>query len=424
MSKKAAKLMGLMEFQQDQGPNATQKETRPSEEVVMSKKAAKLMGLMEFQQDQGPNATQKETRPSEEVVMSKKAAKLMGLMEFQQDQGPNATQKETGPGEEVVMSKKAAKLMGLMEFQQDQGPSVTQRRAGPSEAQKAAAMMAARESFKALAKDPRALAALKAGSNGGTGQPTIIGTGLFRRGSIVPEMEMKTLTMPRPIITSKIGLKSVERDECDSPRGSMSAKSSPLSSPAVAAPWSDSMTKTQPGSVAAGGGGPGSSASSPLAQAPDSFETMEAGFLDSTTTVKAKKGNRLFGRKFKSVSKKSQLGQVLGSTPSPEAASLPTIENGGKAGRKKRMLPAGVRKQDVMTRTVESMDEVFPWMCIEHMAGQESGWVMLEPVQDSAVGWVVIDKLEDEMEAMARSNQPATHQQQQEGLSPLDSTAC
>ncbi|KAF9947778.1 hypothetical protein BGZ70_002516 [Mortierella alpina] len=147
---------------------------------------------------------------------------------------------------------------------------------------------------------------------------------------------------------------------------------------------------------------------------------MEAGFLDGTTAVKAKKGHRLFGRKIKSVSKKSQLGQVFGSTASPEAASLPSIENGGKAGRKKRLLPAGVRRQDVMTKTVESMDEVFPWMCIEHMAGQESGWVMLEPVQDGAVGWVVIDKLEDEMEAMVRSNQSATQAQPQE---PLNATA-
>ncbi|KAF9925317.1 hypothetical protein BGZ67_008729 [Mortierella alpina] len=417
MSKKAAKLMGLMEFQQDQGPTSgTQKETGSGEEVTMSKKAAKLMGLMEFQQDQGPtNGTQKEAGPGEEVTMSKKAAKLMGLMEFQQDQGlSSGTQKEAGPGEEMIMSKKAARLMGLMEFQQDQGPNVNQqRRAGPSEAQKAAAMMAARESFKALVKDPKAMAVLKAGSNGGTGQPTIIGTGSFRRGSIIPEMEMNPLLTampPRPIITSKLGMKTAERDACDSPRGSMSAKSSPLSSAAAAAaaaPWSDCMTKMQPGSVAAGGGGPGSSASSPSAQeAPDSFETMEAGFLDSATMVKAKKGHRLFGRKFKSGSKKSQLGQVFGSTAaaSPEAATLPSIENGGKAGRKKRLLPAGVRQQDVMTKTVESMDEVFPWMCIEHMAGQESGWVMLEPVQDGAVGWVVIDKLEDEMEAMVRPN--------------------
>ncbi|KAG9324825.1 hypothetical protein KVV02_001570 [Mortierella alpina] len=436
MSKKAAKLMGLMEFQQDQGPTSgTQKETGPGEEVTMSKKAAKLMGLMEFQQDQGPTSgTQKEAGPGEEVTMSKKAAKLMGLMEFQQDQGPTSgIQKEAGPGEEMIMSKKAAKLMGLMEFRQDQGPNVNQqRRAGPSEAQKAAAMMAARESFMALTKDPKAMAVLKAGSNGGTGQPTIIGTGSFRRGSIVPEMEMNPLltTMPpRPIITSKLGMKSAERDACDSPRGSMSAKSSPLSSAATAAaaPWSDFMTKMQPGSVAAGGGGHGSSASSPSAQeAPDSFETMETGFLDSATMAKAKKGHRLFGRKFKSGSKKSQLGQVFGSTAaaSQEEATLPSIENGGKAGRKKRLLPAGVRRQDVMTKTVESMDEVFPWMCIEHMAGQESGWVMLEPVQDGAVGWVVIDKLEDEMEAMVRPNQSTTtHPQQQEGPSQLDSTA-
>ncbi|KAF9288016.1 hypothetical protein BGZ68_000913 [Mortierella alpina] len=393
-------------------------------QVSMSKKAAKLMGLMEFQQDQGPSGTQKETGSNEEVVMSKKAAKLMGLMEFQQDQGTSATQKETGSSEEVVMSKKAAKLMGLMEFQPEQSPSVTQKRAGPSEAQKAAAMMAARESFKALAKDPRALAALRAGSNGGTGQPTIIGSGSFPKGSTVPQMEMNPLTMPRPIITSKLGMmKSAERDECDSPRGSMSARSSPLSSAAVAAPWSDSMTKTQHGSVAAGGGGHGSSASSPLAQAQGSFETMEADFLDSTTTVKAKKGNRLFGRKFRSVSKKSQLGQVFGATVSPEETALSNTEKGSKAERKKRMLPAGVRRQDVMTKTVESMDEVFPWMCIEHMAGQESGWVMLEPVQDSAVGWVVIDKLEDEMEAMARANRVAINQQQQEATSQLDSTA-
>jgi hypothetical protein len=42
------------------------------------------------------------------------------------------------------------------------------------------------------------------------------------------------------------------------------------------------------------------------------------------------------------------------------------------------------------------MDEVFPWKCVEHMAGQDSGWVMLEPVEDGAVGWVMIERMEDE----------------------------
>lgn len=72
-----------------------------------------------------------------------------------------------------------------------------------------------------------------------------------------------------------------------------------------------------------------------------------------------------------------------------------------------------------MTKTEESLDEVFPWMCIEHMAGQESGWVMLEPVQDGAVGWVVIDRLEEEIARHAQSS-PQQQQQQEQLMEQAD----
>jgi hypothetical protein len=143
----------------------------------------------------------------------------------------------------------------------------------------------------------------------------------------------------------------------------------------------------QPGSAVAGGGGHGFSASwSP--------EALNQPINSATSAAKAKKGGRgLFGRK----SKPHKTGN----------STLPSSANGG---RKRRLLPHGVKRQDVMTRTVESMDEVFPWMCIEHMAGQESGWVMLEPVQDGAVGWVMIDKLED------GAGQQLKQQQKQQAL--------
>jgi len=113
------------------------------------------------------------------------------------------------------------------------------------------------------------------------------------------------------------------------------------------------------------------------------------------TPTKAKK-NRLFGSKFKSSSKKHRVSVTL--NPAINYTNT-NINNKTESGRKK--LPVGVMRKDQMTKTEESLDEVFPWMTVEHMSGQESGWVMLEPVQDGAVGWVKIDKLEEEMAKFA-----------------------
>ncbi|KAG9073174.1 hypothetical protein KI688_000961 [Linnemannia hyalina] len=219
---------------------------------------------------------------------------------------------------------------------------------GPSPAQRAAALKAAQESFLALAKDPKAMAALKAGSTGGVGQGTIISSGSFVRGSTMPQLD----SVPRAV-------------------------NSPESMP----PMSPTRAKTMPLPSPTGGSGHGSLSSASSDKRSASTELSAA----KSTGSKSKGG--LFGKKFK-VNKKTA------AVPSA-SAGLPSSVNGG---RKRRLLPLGVRRQDVMTRTVEKMDEVFPWMCIEHMAGQDSGWVMLEPVEDGAVGWVVIDKLEEEVE--------------------------
>jgi len=148
----------------------------------------------------------------------------------------------------------------------------------------------------------------------------------------------------------------------------------------------DSRGRKLHGSVVSGGAGSGASHS--LSSAGTS--------KDSSVEQKSKK-NRLFGKKFKT-SKKQQASNA-------GAAQSTT--------RKRRLLPVGVRRQDVMTKTEESLDEVFPWMLIEHMAGQESGWVMLEPVEDGAVGWVKIDKLEEEMNRL-RAAEENQEQKQQE----------
>ncbi|KAF9357235.1 hypothetical protein BGX26_004036 [Mortierella sp. AD094] len=272
---------------------------------------------------------------------------------------------------------------------------------GPSPAQRAAAMKVARESFMALTNDPQALEALKARSASGNGQPTIISSGSFTRGSTQPKLDR----FPRPpVITSKaiplqqkqpypspstslksaqsLEIISVDGEEQDKLQRSMSAKSSLTSSATEAARLSGSKTMKQPGPVAVGGGGHGSSASLSSGLQLDKQASTKA---PNSPEIKPKGARGFFGKKSKALKKSSSM-----------AATLPSSSNGG---RKRRMFPVGVKRQDIMTKTVESMDEVFPWMCIEHMAGQESGWVMLEPVQDGAVGWVMIDKLEDDMVA-------------------------
>ena len=237
---------------------------------------------------------------------------------------------------------------------------------GPSPAQRAAALKAAQESFIALAKDPKAMAALKAGSTRGVGQATIISSGSFVRGSTMPQLD----SVPR----------AVNSPESMTLMSSTRAKTMPLPSPS-------------------GGSGHGS-LSSASSDKRSALTEQSAATPSSAKSTGSKTKGGLFGKKFKANKKTA-------AAPSP-SAGLPSSANGG---RKRRLLPLGVRRQDVMTRTVEKMDEVFPWMCIEHMAGQDSGWVMLEPVEDGAVGWVVIDKLEEEV---ARYNGQAQQQQQQQ----------
>ncbi|KAF9085613.1 hypothetical protein BGX23_009515 [Mortierella sp. AD031] len=257
---------------------------------------------------------------------------------------------------------------------------------GPSPAQRAAALKAAQESFIALTKDPKAMAALKAGSTGGVGQATIISSGSFAHGSTMPQLD----SVPRPV-------------------------NSPSPKPSSMGPRAKTMGPS--GSSAAGGGfGPGSLSSSSSGSHPDKRSAstellVSSSSSGSSVVVKSSTKTRggLFGKKFKASSSSSKKNSSSASV-SPSAA-LPSSANGG---RKRRLLPLGVRRQDVMTRTVEKMDEVFPWMCIEHMAGQESGWVMLEPVQDGAVGWVVVDKLEEEAAWYAGETQQQQQQQQQQ----------
>ncbi|KAF9904930.1 hypothetical protein EC991_002230 [Linnemannia zychae] len=234
---------------------------------------------------------------------------------------------------------------------------------GPSPAQRAAALKAAQESFIALSKDPKKMAALKAGAAGaGSGQATVISSGSFVRGSTMPLLD----SVPRAV-----------------------------NSPESIKPMMNGPSQTRAKTLPSGGSGHGSSLSSSLDRRFTSSDLPPS----PAKSIKSRGG--LFGKKFKA-SKKSATPIVA--SPS---SGLPSSANGG---RKRRLLPLGVRRQDVMTRTVEKMDEVFPWMCIEHMAGQESGWVMLEPVvQEGAVGWVVIDKLEDEV---ARYTDEAQQQQE------------
>ncbi|KAG0279092.1 hypothetical protein BGZ95_002278 [Linnemannia exigua] len=225
---------------------------------------------------------------------------------------------------------------------------------GPSPAQRAAALKAAQESFIALSKDPKKMAALKAGASGtGAGQATVISSGSFVRGSTMPLLD----SVPRAVNSPEL------------------MKAPPVNP-------QQARSKTMPLSPkVSGGSGAGSSLSSSLDKRSASSELPPI-----SGTIKATKSKSgLFGKKFKA-SKKTTTPTTTTSSPS---AGLPSSTNGNGGGRKRRLLPLGVRRQDVMTRTVEKMDEVFPWMCIEHMAGQESGWVMLEPVvQEGAVGWV------------------------------------
>ncbi|KAF9212435.1 hypothetical protein BGZ59_006761 [Podila verticillata] len=306
---------------------------------------------------------------------------------------------------------------------------------GPSPEQRLAAMKAARESFMALAKDPKALAALKAGSTGGIGQATIIGTGSFPIGSAQPVLQASPPNLNwNTAASSPLGTRVSPRtlgnipenpypSPAQSPHGSSSTTtikqsqkpSRPLPPPSVQdthaslqrstsgalshssqeAPLSGSKGMgSSSGNTAVGAGGASLSSSSPTRPVPGPNQTITTIFPGPLTPTKAKK-NRLFGSKFKSSSKKHRVSVTL--NPAINYTNT-NINNKTESGKKK---PAGVARKDQMTKTEESLDEVFPWMTVEHMAGQESGWVMLEPVQDGAVGWVKIDKLEEEMAKFA-----------------------
>ncbi|KAG0345345.1 hypothetical protein BG004_003779 [Podila humilis] len=250
---------------------------------------------------------------------------------------------------------------------------------GPSPEQRAAAFKAAQESFKALAKDPRALAALKAQ----VGSSQIISTGSFSTQTSKSNKSTKKNNnpYPSPEPSPRTSVKSsISSDGNESSLRQRSSIQSSVSDRSLATTVvsedSRGRTQQQRGSALSGGGGAG--ALSSLSSSGASIKEAE----------KQSKKKGFFSKKSK-VSKKN-----IGSNGNGTGATTGTT-------RKRRLLPVGVRRQDVMTKTEESLDEVFPWMLIEHMAGQESGWVMLEPVQDGAVGWVKIDKLEEEVSRLA-----------------------
>ncbi|CAO3563505.1 unnamed protein product [Mortierella alpina] len=307
---------------------------------------------------------------------------------------------------------------------QGQGQGQDRSDPGPSREQRAAAMKAARESFMALAKDPKALAALKAGSTGGIGQATIIGTGSFPIGSAQPVLHSPPLNLnwnpvppkspsrvkaaplqPSPL--SKTSNSHSNSSQAPSPvneddvrrQKSTSDKSSPTSSAAGTASLASKTATAKPGKPSTIAGGAGS-----LSLSPGPSPAADNGKA-------AAKKSRLFGSRFKASSKKNNRLSTQGGFA---AAGSGGNASGSKKKQQQRLLPMGVMRKDVMTKTEESLDEVFPWTCIEHMAGQDSGWVMLEPVQDGAVGWVKIDKLEEEMARLAGSNKQQEQQQQQQ----------
>ncbi|KAK3820838.1 MAG: hypothetical protein JOS17DRAFT_793648 [Linnemannia elongata] len=294
------------------------------------------------------------------------AAEVEEELPFQQSQSQQQQQQRAMTANSDLPGQHPSRL-GQANIK-NQGHHQQSQDQGPSPAQRAAALKAAQESFIALAKDPKAMAALKAGSTGGVGQATIISSGSFARGSTMPQLD----SVPRAV-----------------------------NSPESMTPMSPTRSKTMPLPSPSGGSGHVSLSSSSSDKRFASAELSAAAPGSAKSTGSKTKGG-LFGKKFKANKK-------IAAVPSP-SAGLPSSANGG---RKRRLLPLGVRRQDVMTRTVEKMDEVFPWMCIEHMAGQDSGWVMLEPVEDGAVGWVIIDKLEEEV---ARYNGQAQQQQQLEQM--------
>ncbi|KAF9096628.1 hypothetical protein BGX23_010804 [Mortierella sp. AD031] len=289
---------------------------------------------------------------------------------------------------------------------------------GPSPAQKAAALKAARQSFMALAKDPKALAALKAGSTGGIGQATIIGTGSFPIGSAQPILQSvplnlnnpapaprstaspntprkpSPLSQPLPQTISQSPQQPLQSAHADDDRlqRSTSGKSLPASSAPEAVSQDVPRPITTPGKPSTPAGG---AASLSLLPAPSPA-------ADKAPPVAAPpKKSRLFGTRFKASSSANKKNNRLSTS-----LNAPPMSSGGQlSSKKKKAQQQGAMGKDGMTKTEESLDEVFPWTCIEHMTGQESGWVMLEPVQDGAVGWIKIDKLEEEMARLTEKQQ-------------------
>ncbi|KAF9939160.1 hypothetical protein BGZ65_011311 [Modicella reniformis] len=281
---------------------------------------------------------------------------------------------------------------------------ITNQDQEPSPAQMAAAMNVARESFMVLTSDPTTLATFMEMSATRPGQPVIMNSGTFTKGSVVPRMNSPS--QPRMNTSKKIPnqqskqkqqqlypslnrnpnnrlkptrsvpMASMNGDEPDNAQRNIYDKSLPISSTTVkTASLTDFQTTKQPGLVAIGGGGAGFSAS--LSPAPQRLhkrsDSTSSSIVAAGGVTKGKKDKGFFGKRLTKGAKSSN------------------------SGRKRRLLPLGVRRQDVMTKTVESMDEVFPWTCTEHMAGDESEWVMLEPANNGAVGWVVVDMLEDDV---------------------------
>ncbi|KAG0316948.1 hypothetical protein BGZ97_006119 [Linnemannia gamsii] len=308
---------------------------------------------------------------------------------------------------------------------------------GPSPAQKAAALKAARQSFMALAKDPKALAALKAGSTGGIGQATIIGTGSFPIGSAQPILQTVPINL-NP--TSEPAAKSSMAMNSSSPR-----KPSPLSQQPVppsqqmplqsALVDSDKLQRSTSGKslpTSSAPGVPPALQEVPKATAKHGKPSMPAGGAASLSLLPAPspatlkgpvaatpvpvpvqaqvvvppvpaKKSRLFGTRFKASSSNKKSNRLSTSVNSPVPAT------GGQLGGKKKK-----SQQGGLTRMQESAEEVFPFSSVEHMTGVESGWVMLEPVKDGAVGWIKIDRLEEEMARLTEKQQQRQMMMQRE----------
>ncbi|KAF9929178.1 hypothetical protein FBU30_001791 [Linnemannia zychae] len=304
-----------------------------------------------------------------------------------------------------MASQDQAPATGQLGQGQDQDP-------GPSPAQRAAALKAARQSFMALAKDPKALAALKAGSTGGIGQATIIGTGSFPIGSAQPilhsvpinvnpgsssitsspkspsplsQQQQKPVYPPLLPHPQKQPSQAVHDDSANLQR-SISGKLLPTSSTLGVVSGDIQKEIVKPGKPSMPVGGAASFSSQPIAPNPAPVSNVPV------------KKSRLFGTRFKASSSAKKNNRLSTSINSGLAA-------GGQTNKKKAQQGVGMAGKNEQTKTGESQDEVFPMTNVEHMAEQDSEWVILEPVQDGAVGWIKMDKLEQEMARLTEKQQ-------------------